>query len=103
MAKAADTEDGNQVARPRAAVAKRVEGREPGTHERAGFVGRESVGQARERSRWGNHVIGVAAVERDASNADPSFAGEEVRAAALVAVAAVPRVPTDTNLLAGGP
>ena len=60
-------------------------------------------GHPRERGRGGDHVVGVAAVERDAGDLHAGLAGEEVAAAAVVAVAAVPGVPADADALAGLP
>ena len=86
-----------------AAVAQRVEGGEAGAHQRRGVRGGQFRGHQRERGRRGDHVVGVAAVERDAGHLDSGLAGEEIAAAAGVAVAAVPRVPADADALAGLP
>src|SRR5439155_16447685 len=99
VAQPADAEDGDEVARPRAAVAQRVEGGEAGAHERGGVRGGQVRGDQRDGGGRGDQVIGVAAVERDAGHADAGLAGEEVRAAAGVAVPAVPGVPADADAL----
>ena len=49
MAEAADAEDGDQVARPRAAVAQRVEGGDAGAQQRRRLGRLSSVGDARQR------------------------------------------------------
>ena len=49
------------------------------------------------------HVLGVPAVKRDARDADSGLTGKEVAAAAGVAGAAVPGVPTDADMLTRHP
>ena len=60
-------------------------------------------GNACEGRRGGDQVVGVAAVERDASHLHAGLAGEVVAAAAVVAGGAVPGVPPDADALAGLP
>src|SRR4029077_3649028 len=53
--------------------------------------------------RGGQHVIGVAAVERNSGHLDARLTGKEVAPAARVAIAAVPPMPADSDALAGRP
>ena len=71
MAEAADAEDGDEVARPRAGVAEGIEGRDARAHERSGLGGREPVGDAGEHLPGRDDVVGVAAVVRDAGDCRP--------------------------------
>src|SRR4051794_36882311 len=103
MAEPAEAEDRDEVARPGTAVAQRVEGRHAGAHQRRGVWGGQPLGHHRECRHRGDHVVGVAAVERDAGHLHAGLAGEVVAPAAVVAGEAVPGVPTDADALAGLP
>jgi len=61
------------------------------------------AGHPCEGRRGGDHVVGVAAVERDAGHLHAGLAGEVVAPAAVVAGEAVPGVPPDADALAGLP
>src|SRR5262249_46314879 len=99
----AEAEDRDEVARPGTAVAQRVERCHAGAHQRRGVRGGQLRGHPCEGRRGGDQVVGVAAVERDASHLRAGLAGEEVAAVAVVAGEAVPGVPTDADALAGLP
>ena len=57
VAEPAQAEHGDDVARPRAAVAQRVERGEAGAHERRRLDGRQFGGHQRDRARGGDHVL----------------------------------------------
>src|SRR5262245_38807237 len=103
VAEPAEAEDRDEVARPGAAVAQRVEGRHAGAHQRRGVRRGQLRGHPCEGRRGGDQEVGVAAVERDAGQLRAGLAGEEVAATAVVAGEAVPGVPTDADALAGLP
>src|ERR1700693_4316259 len=82
MAEAADAEHGDDVARTRAAVPKRVVGGDAGAEER---------GRLQETA--------VAAVVGDSGNLRRDAAGDEVPSLARIAVSAVPVVPADPDTI----
>ena len=102
MAEASDAEDGDDIARPGAAVAERVEGGDAGAHEGSGIDGRQFIGEQSGCGGWGDHVIGIAAVEGDTGDL-VGFAGEEIAAAAGLAASTIAAVPADADALADGP
>ena len=69
----------------------------------AASAGGEFIGDHGEGGPGGDHVIGVAAVEREAGDLRAVLAGEEIAAAAVVAGVAMPGVPADADAQAGGP
>src|SRR5262249_7384986 len=83
VAEPAEAEDRDEVARPGAAVAQRVERCHAGAHQRRGVRRGQLRGHPCEGRRRGDQVVGVAAVERDASHLRAGLAGEEVAAAAV--------------------
>src|SRR5215831_14696866 len=103
VAEPAEAEDRDEVARPGTAVAQRVERCHAGAHQRRGVWRGQLRGHPCEGRRRGDQVVGVAAVERDASHLRAGLAGEKVAATAVVAGEAVPGVPTDADALAGLP
>src|SRR5262249_4584636 len=103
VAEPAEAEDRDEVARPGTAVAQRVERCHAGAHQRRGVWGGQLSGHPCEGRRGGDQVVGVPAVERDAGHLYACLPGEEVAAAAVVAVPAVPGVPTNADALAGLP
>ena len=68
MSQAADAEYGDEIARPRAAVAQGVEGRDSGAEQRGGFRRRQFVGNCRQGFEGSDHVLRVAPVIGDARN-----------------------------------
>src|SRR5438067_2066950 len=80
-------------------MAQGVERGEPGAHERSRLCHRQFGRHKGNRARWGDHVFPVAAIEANAGDLT-AHAGEEIPAAAVLAVPAVATVPADTNLLA---
>ncbi len=103
MSEPADADDGDQIAGPRAAVAKTVEGGDAGAHERRRFDRRKFLGHQSQSADGREHVFGVAAIARDAGDVGGSLAGEELAAAAVVAIAAESAVPADADALSGFP
>ena len=99
VAEPAQPEHGDDVARPRAAVAQRVERGQAGAHQRGRLDGRQVGGHQRDRAGGGDQVLAVAAVIGDAGDL-AAHAGEELPAAAVVAIAAVAAVPPDADPLA---
>lgn len=83
----------------RAAVAQGVERGHACAHERAGFREGEVIRNQRQSRRARDHVLGVAAVRRDAGNLARD-AREELTAAAGLAFAAIAPVPADADALA---
>ena len=102
MTESADPQHGDKIARQRAAVAERVVGRDARAHQRRGVLGREPVGDACERLRRRNHVLGIAAIVGDAGDLQIA-AGDEIAAPARLAVAIVTAVPADADALADLP
>ena len=100
MAEAADAEDGDEVAGHRAGVAKGIEGRHAGIHERRGVDGAEPVGDAGQHRPRRDDVVGVAAVEVNPGDLEVVPAGQVVAATTAVAVAAVPAMPADAGAVA---
>ena len=98
MAEAADSLNGDQVARERAAVAKSVEGGDARAEKRSGFGGIERIGHGGDGLRGDDGVLGIAAVEAEAGD---FFVGaiDEVAAAALQAGSVMAAVPADAYAL----
>ena len=71
----------------------------PGAHQRGRLDGRQVGGHERDRAGGGDHVLAVAAVIRDAGDL-AAHAGEELAAAAVVAIPAIAAVPADAHPLA---
>ncbi len=70
----------------------------PAHIEWAGVDERQARRHERNRACRRDHVLAIAAVVRDAGDL-PAHAGEEIAAAALVAIAAVAAVPTHAHSL----
>jgi hypothetical protein len=69
-----------------------------GAHQR-GSLGRRQFGRhPRHSSGGGDHVLSVAAVDRDPGGL-AAHAGEELAAAAVITIAAIAAVPPYTNAL----
>ena len=103
MAQAAEAKYGDQIARSRAAVAKAVERRHAGAHERRRLHRRQLARHHGHSFGARDHVFGIAAVRGDAGDRGEGLAGEEIAAAAGIAVAAVSAVPADPDALPGLP
>ena len=103
MAQPADADHGDQIARPRAAIAKTIEGGDTRAHERRRIDGRKIIRHQRQRADRGQHVFGVAAIARDAGNFGGSLASEEIATPAVVAIAAESAIPAHTDPLSGLP
>src|SRR5204863_282114 len=81
MAETADAEHGDDVTRPGAAVAKRIEGGDARAHQRRRLDGRQPVRDRSQRAGGRDQVVGIAAVVADAGNLERDLAGDEVAAA----------------------
>src|SRR5262249_21778375 len=102
MAKPAQAEHRNDVARSSAAVAQGIERGDAGTHQGRRFDGRYTVGNERQCAGRSDHVLAIAAVEgysRDLTR----LAREEVPAPKNVATAAIAAMPTDPDALSRRP
>src|SRR5487761_432710 len=102
MAKAADTQDCYHVARHRAAVAERIEGRDPGAEQWGGFGGAKLVRDRSERVGGRHHCFGIAAIIRDTGYAQVATVNQPTTPARL-AMPAIPPKPADADALPGAP
>src|SRR6266851_6818247 len=102
MAEAANTQDGNHVARHRSAVAERIEGRDPGAEQRRSFGSAKLVRDRRERMSGSHHRLGISAVIRDAGDAQVAAVNKPAPQARL-AMPAMPPKPADTDALPDPP
>src|SRR5262249_55335854 len=68
MAESTEAEHGDDIARPRSAVTKRVVRRDTGTHQRRCFDSRKVFGYYCQRDSGSNHEFGITAVERKAGS-----------------------------------
>ena len=102
VAKSAQAEHGDDIARPGAAVAQGIERGQAGTHQRGRVAGRQFGRHPRHRARRGDQVLRVAAVIGDPGDL-AGHAGEELAPAAGVAMPAIAAVPADAHALAGLP
>jgi len=96
MPEASDSEDGDQIARPRTAVAQGVVSRDPGTEHRRGFRGRELRRHRNECLERSQHVLRISPVVCNPWNLAP-LAGKKISAPARGAMAAVSTVPADAH------
>jgi hypothetical protein len=87
---------GDDIARPCAAVAQRVERGDAGAHQWGRIDGREVRRHQGDRARGCDHVFAVPAVIRDARGL-AAHAGEKRTAAAVVAIPAIAAVPPDAD------
>src|SRR5262249_24344435 len=62
--------------------------------------GRKFVGHTCQRLSRGNHVFSVAAIERDAGRQQRHRARKKLASPAMIAIAAITAVPTNTDSLA---
>src|SRR5262249_2791483 len=99
VAEPAQAEHGDDIARPRAAVAQRIECGDAGAHQWGRIARRQFGGHARDCARGGDQGLAVAAVVGDAGGL-PAHAREELAAAAMVTIAAIATVPPDSDPLA---
>src|SRR5438309_11985186 len=99
MTESTDSEHADNIARSRATVAKRVERRDPGAHERRAFDRRQIVGHQRQRGRGSCHVFGVTAIERNPGSQQGHLTGKEIAAPARITMSAMSSMPADANSL----
>ena len=95
-------EDRNHVAGHRPAVAERIEGRDSGAEQRRSFGGAQLVGDRGKRVGRSHHRLGVAAVVRDAGDAQIA-AVDQPAAPARLAMPAMPAEPADADALPDAP
>src|SRR5258708_3924829 len=95
----ADSLDGDEVTRQRAAMAQRVKRGNPGTHQRRGLGRVERFRHPRQRFHRRHHIFLIATVVADAANL-PVHAVHKVPATAGKTSAVLPAVPADSNPLA---
>src|ERR1041385_6105609 len=96
MSEAADTLDGDHVARARGRIAQRVVHGHARTYERPRFFGLEFIRNRRQRRGRRDHVLGVTTVEIDPSDFALS-AHREIAAPTLVAHKIVSAMPADSD------
>src|SRR6266404_7243088 len=65
MSQAADALDGDEISAAEAGVSQGVVGGDAGAEERGGFGGAEVVGDGGDAASFGDHNLGVAAVDGD--------------------------------------
>src|SRR5262249_18398424 len=99
VAQAADALDRDQIARHRAAVAKRVVGRDPRAQQRRDLHVVEARRDRDQRLRRRHHVLLIAAVVRDSGDLEV-HAIAKVAAPARDTRAVVPTMPSDADALA---
>ncbi len=80
MAEPPDPQNGDDVPGHRAAVPERIERRDAGTHQRAGFRGRQLVGNERKRFGGNDGELGIATVVADARHLGGHAARQEIAA-----------------------
>src|SRR5262249_16652554 len=102
MAESAHPEHGDQVPRPGAGVAKRVEGRDARAHKRRRLHRGQFCGNDRQARGASEHVLRIAAVTGDSGHTG-RLAGKELASAAEITIAAISVVPADSNSLAPCP
>jgi hypothetical protein len=102
MAKAADAQDRDHVARHRPAVAERIEGRDPGAEQRRGIGGAKLVWNRSKRMSGSHHRLGIPAVIRNAGYAQIAAVDQPTTPARL-AMPAIPSKPADADALPGAP
>src|SRR5580704_2669043 len=98
MSESADSLNANQIARAQAGVTQGVEGRYSGAEQRGGFRRRELIGDASERSCFGNHHLCITSVGCD-SRYDGVQAVRKVSAQAGLTFAVLPAQKADTYTL----
>jgi hypothetical protein len=103
MAESPQTDHGNDVARPGAAVAQTIEGGDPGAHERSGLLGGQLFRHQGESRRGRNHIVSIATIPGNTGDLGASLTGKKVPLTATVAITAVAAVPTNADSLANRP
>ena len=99
MAETPEPEHCDELPGPGAAIPQGIEGGEAGAHQRSRLAVREIGRYQGQRAGGGDHELRVAPVEREARDL-ASHAGEELAAAAVVAISAIAPVPPDARPLA---
>src|SRR5262249_5692373 len=99
MAQATKAVNRHDVTRSSPAISQRVERRNAGTHQRRSSDRRKVVGNHCNCTNRGNHISPIPAVERDSGRLH-ELTGEDISAAALVALTAISAEPADADALA---
>ena len=99
MAETANAEDGGHLARPRTAVAKRVEGGNACAQQRGCLRVGEIVWNLHQGLHGSGHVFGIAPVIGDSRHLE-ALTGDKIASAAPVAPSAVAAMPSDAHPLA---
>jgi hypothetical protein len=99
VAKSADAEDGNKIARSRSTVAQGIKSRHACAHERRGIDRRKSVRDPSQRAGGHNDVFGISTIVCDTWDLERNLTGNKIAAPARIAVAAVAAVPADPHAL----
>ena len=99
MSESANSLDRHQVVGHRAAMAQRIEGGNPRTHQRCGFGSIERLRHPRQCFHGRHHIFLIAAVVTDSGNLEVC-AVSEVAAPASQTGAVLPAVPANSHSLA---
>src|SRR6266567_4124897 len=99
MAQSANGLDGNQIARLRAAMPQRVEGGDSGAHERRSLLRSEAVRHQGHGLGGRHHVLRIAAVMRETSDAT-ILAVNEIPSPALRTHTVMTAIPAHAHSLA---
>src|SRR5262249_2859667 len=99
MTESANPKHSDNIASGCAAVSQRVESRYARTHQRCAVDRRELVRHNGQRLSWSNHVLSVAAIERNSRGEQVHSARKEFATPAVIAVTAVATVPANADAL----
>jgi hypothetical protein len=102
MAETADTQNRDQISGASSGVAKRVEDRDSGAHQRSGFSCWKIVRNRRNCFCRYDDIVSITAIEVNGGNFLVA-AEDEISAAAELAGKAVSAVPADSDALPGFP
>src|ERR1700746_3816300 len=100
MTESANPEHANPTAAARAAVSQRVKRRYARAHQRRAVNSREFIRHKRQRLSRRNHVFTVAAIERNSRGEQGTRPAKKPATPPMIAIAAIPAVPTNTDSLA---
>src|SRR5205823_14554842 len=98
-----DSKHSNKITPARAAVAERVKRCNTGAHERSAIDRRQILRHCRQRFGRSDHVVRITAIERNPGCQQRYLAREEIAPSAIIAISAVPTMPSNANSLTGCP